>query len=149
MSSGDYDLRVMVIRHGLTEAEEVPLADPAMAMMHAARAHVVVDGVRFEFETFPGHIHEGDAAEAKFWIMEEDRGANGVRQPITGITGEIVCEDPGGLHEQHTPIESEVGVYLAMHTWTEAGSGKAIFRFVDADDDVREAAFEFPVAHRR
>lgn len=143
-SSGAYRLRLMVTRHGATAPLHVPFHDPAMGELHAARAHAEMEGMRVEFENFPGHIHSGDHATARFWLMNPERDASGVRQPITGFTGgTILCTDPAGFEEQHTPVEVEPGVYEASHTWTEAGEAQARFRVADG----KEAAFKFHVAH--
>lgn len=146
-SSGEYHLRVMALLHGATEPMEVPFDDHEMSELHLARAHINIEGIRFEFESFPGHVHEGDEAVSRFWVMEAERDANGVRQPLSGFQGVIACADPGGFLEEHAPVEVEPGVYEATHTWTEAGDARALFRFTSDDGHEHEAAFDFHVVH--
>lgn len=146
-NSGEYHLRVMATRPGVTEPLEIPFHDHEMAELHVGRAHVEIEGVRFEFESFPGHVHEGDEVVSRFWVMEAEPDASGVRQPLAGFQGTIACSDPGGFVEEHDPHEIEPGVYEATHTWTEAGDAKAFFRFDSPDGHSHEATFEFHVVH--
>lgn len=146
-SSGDYDLRVMVTRHGTGEPVEVPLADGPMMHLEVARAHVEVAGHRVEFETFPGHIHEGDEVEVKFWILEPERNAEGVRPPVTGLDTRVLCFELGELVEEHQALDEADGVYQVRHLFSSAGDAAATLRFPDDDGDEVAASFEFHVVH--
>lgn len=147
MSSGDYDLRVTVTRHGAAEPVEVPLMDPAMGHLGVARAHVEMAGHRVEFETFPGHIHEGDDAEVKFWILEPERDASGMRPPVTGLDVKILCFEGGLMVEEHHAHGHDDGAYEAVHTFAEAGIARAGVVFTDGHGNQVETGFEFNVAH--
>lgn len=146
-SSGDYDLRVMVTRHGSATPVEVPLMDHDMGMMSVARAHVEIDGHRVEFETFPGHVHEGDQVEVKFWVLEPERNAQGVRPPITGLDATILCFEKGVMVEDHSAHGHADGVYEAKHTFAAAGDARAGMEFTDSHGNVVETFFDFNVAH--
>lgn len=146
-SSGSYDLRVSVVRHGASEPVEVPLVDPAMAHMEAARAHVELDGYRVEFETFPGHIHQGDEVTVKFWVLDPERDASGSRPPITGLDAKVLCFEEGRIVEDHHAHGHDDGAYEAVHVFQAAGAASAGLRFTDAHGAELETSFDFSVAH--
>ncbi|MEX0599747.1 MAG: hypothetical protein WD423_06820 [Rhodothermales bacterium] len=144
MSSGSYHLRVagrthdhghMEVLHAMHEPIEV------------ARAHEVAGGYRVEFENYPGHVHEGQEATMKFWILEAERDDDGVRAPIEGLEVTINCEDASGKQESHTPEESEPGVYEATHTFDGNGEAHLSISYPGTDGEVAEADFHIPVAH--
>lgn len=146
-NSGEYHLRVMATHHGAAEPTEIPFHDHVMGELQVGRAHVEIEGVRIEFESFPGHLHEGAEAVSRFWVMEAEADASGQRAPLTGVEATIACADPGGFVEQHDPLEPEPGVYEATHVWTDAGEALASFHFRSPDGHEHEATFEFSVAH--
>lgn len=143
-SSGEYDLRVSGQRHG----------QAAMSVLHemgehmeVARAHAVVnEQYRIEVETFPGHLHEGDEAEVRFWVLDPDRNAEGIRPPITGLTNlRLHCVD-----EMHSTgiTEVEAGVYMVTHTFAEAGEAHLGLHLMNPDGSpMGEAEFTTHVAH--
>lgn len=142
-SSGDYELRVAGQRVGHTEVEVLHMmAEP----LHVVRAHMEAGLYRVEYENFPGHIHEGDMATLKFWVMEAEQDAAGNRPPVTGLTAEIECTDGAGK-ESHPATEPEAGVYQAEHTFTLAGEAHFTIRFTGADGQPAEADFHLHVAH--
>lgn len=151
-SSGEYHLRVVGLRTGHDETAAIPMHDTMQDMMgpvDVARAHAEAGGYRIEFESFPGHIHEGDETTFRFWVMEQEADADGNRAPITGLAGEIHCEEPNGESESHSPNEVEAGVYEATHTFVSAGEdGAAALHFTASDGTTEaEAEFELHIAH--
>lgn len=145
MSSGDYELRVSGMRHGEHAMQEM---HHMAEHLHVGRAHVETGGYRVEFESFPGHIHEGDTPTLTFWVMEADADpVTGERAPISGLAATIVCGDPSGTPETHQNVETEPGVYAANHTFGTAGDAAATIQFTGADANPAEAGFQFPVAH--
>lgn len=143
-SSGEYEVRVAGMRHG----------DAAMTVMHqmaehlhAARAHGELAENRVEFESFPGHIHQGETGAMRFWVMEAEKNADGVRSPITGLTDlKIHCIESDGSEELHAVNEIEPGVYEAEHAFDEAGEFHAGIHMTH-ENETHEAAFELHIAH--
>lgn len=143
-SSGDYELRVAGQRPGdadLSVLYEVP------DLLHTVRAHAEAGGYRVEFESFPGHIHEGDEAELGFWVMETERDASGERPPITGLTGDLHVIEAGGFDGSYTATEGPVGIYGGSHTFTSAGAAHAGLHFTGLDGQPAEASFDLDVVH--
>lgn len=139
-SSGEYEIRVAGMRHG----------DPELVVMHTMAEHMEVArahgelGVayRAEFESFPGHVHEGETVTLRVWVMEAERNAEGIRPPITGLTGtEIHVQLEGGAEESHALTESEPGLYEADHDFLEAGHYHIAFH-AEIDGQSYEAEFE-------
>ena len=103
---------------------------------------------RVEFESFPGHIHEGSAAEMRFWVMEAEKNAAGERPPITGLTAaRIHCLTGSNAEEFHAVTEIEPGVYQAEHSFTEAGEFHAGIH-LDVGGQAAEASFDLHIAHQ-
>lgn len=140
-SSGEYDLRVSVTRSGSTDSEVIYTMPEALAV---ARAHAEVAGYRVEFETFPGHLHEEDEGDIQFWVVEPERNADGIRPPIQGLVAQIGCLESSGASELHDAVEVEAGVYLATHTFAEAGEFIATLLLPGGE----EAAFTTHVVHQ-
>jgi len=143
-SSGDYELRVTGARPGDAEAQVLYTAPE---MLHVVRAHAEAGGLRVEFETFPGHIHEGNNAALRFWVMEPDRNQDGVRPPITGLTGDVHCLEAGGAEFTWTAVEVEPGVYEAEHLFASAGGAHVGLHFTAPDNSAAEAAYDVQVVH--
>lgn len=143
-SSGDYDLRVAGMRHG---DHEMMVLHEMSEHFHVARAHVEAAGYRVEFETFPGHLHEGDEATVRFWMMEAEADEDGERAPITGISAEVHCLESGGVEEHHHAVETEPGLYEADHHVQEAGPMHVGLHFTAQDGTEIEAALEIEIAH--
>lgn len=145
-SSGEYHLRVSGQRHGETELQvlhELP------ETMHCARAHAEAGGYRIEFETFPGHIHEGDAAAMRFWVMEIDRDpVTEVRPPVPGLSLDVHVAQTGGYDGLYPGSEIEPGVYEATHTFEAPEDTHAGLHFIGSDAQPAEAEFELHIAHK-
>lgn len=144
MSSGEYAIRVsgrrdhdasMVAMHSMPE------------MLHTARAHAEAGGYRIEFETFPGHLHENDTGTVKFWVMEQERNADGIRPAIADLVAEIHCLASDGSQEAHVAAELEPGVYQADHTFVTPGDFVGQLHFTGSDGLDAEAGFTTQVAH--
>ena len=145
MSSGEYMLRVTGQRAGEPEEEVLYELDEAI---HAVRAHAEAGGLRVEFETFPGHLHEGDVATMKAWIMEPERNDAGERPPIEGLEVTIVCNEAEGAVEQHLAIEESAGVYVADHEYLAVGDFVAQIRYPGTDGHEANVEFTTHVVHR-
>jgi hypothetical protein len=143
-SSGEYELQVTGMRPGEADAQ---VLHTAMELLHVVRTHAVEGGVRVEFETFPGHIHEDNTAALRFWVMEPDRNVDGVRPPITGLTGEIHCLEAGGADVVLAMVEIEPGVYEADHLFVSPGLAHVGLHFTAPDNSAAEAAFEIEIVH--
>jgi hypothetical protein len=147
VSSGEYELRVLGMLSGHTGMEEMTMSSE-VGHIEAAPAHAEAGGYRVEFESFPGHIHENDQVEFRFWIMEVDRDpVTDERPPIAGLTAEIHCAEPDGTSESHVAAEPEAGEYTATHTFVTAGDGEAEIHFTGADGTEASATFHLHVAH--
>ena len=139
-TSGEYDFRVIGIEGG--SIEELVLYE-APDHMEVERAHQEVGGFRVEFETFPGHLHEGTEAAIRFWITDAADG-----HVIASLVAEIHCTDGNGVAEEHNPPhEEEPGVYEAHHTLLEAGDAHFEIHFTGPDGAEQHAEFDVPVVH--
>ena len=143
MSSGEYDFRVMGIRLG--EVEEVVLYE-ATEHMEVERIHQEVGEYVVEFETFPGHVHEGGEAAVRFWIMEAEEH-DGQHHMMEGLHAEIHVTDANGAAMEHDPHEEEPGMYEAHHTFLEAGEAHFEIHFEGAGGAEHHAEFHVPVSH--
>lgn len=140
-SSGEYQLRVAALHHGATEMEVlIEEHDP----LHVGRAHEVVGDYRVEFESDPGHLHEGDVATLQFWVLTAEADADGERHPVEGLHHLIAhCVD-----DEHEPVEVEPGLYTAPHEFVEAGEFHVGLHIMNHDGGmVGEASFTGHVAH--
>jgi len=143
-SSGAYEIRVAGRR---PHDEAAVLMYEMHEMLHAARAHGELAAYRVEFESFPGHIHTGEVAAVRFWIMEPEKNENDVRPPITGLTAlQVHCLTESGAEELHAVTEIEPGVYEADHEFLEAGHFHAGLH-MDMNGETHEAAFDLNIAH--
>lgn len=147
MSSGEYDLRVTGMRHG---SEEMEVMHEMADHFNVGRAHVEEGDYRIEYEHFPGHMHEGDQAEVKFWIFEKEKDESGERPPVSGLDElHIHCTNPNETEEHHTSVmEEEAGEYVADHTFMGGGKAHMGIHFTDSEGTVIEAEFNFEVSHR-
>lgn len=143
-SSGAYGLRVAGQRPG--DADLVVLYNHPEPL-HAARAHAEAGGYRIEFETFPGHIHEGDEAEARFWVMETERNTEGVRPPITGLSPSVLITEEDGSSTMYAGTEASPGEYEAHHQFMVPGALQITFQFTGGDGQPAEAVFMHDIAH--
>lgn len=136
-SSGDYEIRVTGMAHSGHEMEEM-----FSGSMLVERAHADVGLYHIQYESDPGHIHEGDPAILNFWIALDDSG-----DPVLGLAAEIFAEDSLGAIATVNAAEGEGGLYWAEITFSEAGSGHAGIRFTAPDNSPIEADFHIDVAH--
>lgn len=144
-SSGEYDLRVAGIRHGGTEMEVMHEME---GHMEVARAHVNSGDYRIEYESFPGHIHDGETATVKFWIYEAEKDASGARPAVTGLAPHIHCTNPDGSNEHHDVItEESAGIYTVDHTFVGGGEAHMGTHFMAPDNTAVEAEFHLHVSH--
>lgn len=144
MTSGEYDFRVIGIQLG--DVEELVLYE-AVEHMEVERIHIEVGDLMVEFETFPGHVHEGGEAAARFWIMEADADADGHHHMMEGLSAEIHVTDANGAAMEHEAHEEEPGTYEAHHTFLEAGEAHFEIHFTVAGGAEQHAEFRVPVAH--
>lgn len=143
MSSGEYEVRVVGRPAG---RGEMAVLYEHSSHVEVARAHVEKDGYRIEYENFPGHVHEGQEAAVRFWVMEAEENASGERPPVENLEVEIHCTDPSGAEENHQAEEHDPGVYEAHHTLEDAGEAHFAVH-VPTDGGEIEADFHVPVAH--
>jgi hypothetical protein len=133
-TSGDYEARVVAQRVGHAEAETLY---QTTENLQVKRIHQEVGGYIVEFETTPGHIHEGDEAEVQFWILEASPDGHG--HAMEGLTVEIHCTDANGAEEHHDGHAHAGGLYET----------RAVFAIHFADDhgEKHEAEFHVPISH--
>lgn len=137
-SSGEYEIRVAGQRPD--DAEPVVMYEMP-EHLHAGRAHTDAGGYRVEFEAFPGHIHAGDEATPRFWVLEQEADDTGERPPITGLAAEIHVTEADGSEAHHTAAETDPGVYEADHTFGSVGDASVELHFTGADGSGAEAGF--------
>lgn len=143
-SSGDYDIRVVGTHTGTTEQLVLYQMDEHM---HVGRAHIETGDYRIEYESFPGHIHEGDAATIKFWIYEKEQDATGERPLVGDLSPHIHCANPDGTKEHHDSVTQEAtGIYVADHTFNSAGEAHMGIHFTAGNTNI-EAEFHPEVSH--
>lgn len=142
-SSGEYHLRVMAREHGAAEMEMLhEMHEP----VHVGRAHGDLGEWRAEFESFPGHIHEGEEAALRFWVTEEH--ADGESHPVEGMSPRVhVRNEDTGAEVMVTAEEHEPGVYEIHHHFDAAGEVHAGLHAQTSTGDPGEAAFHFHIAH--
>ncbi len=124
-ASGDHDIRVTGLRPG--DAALVVLHQET-SPLHAVRPHGNLGGRVIELEPNPGHIHEGDAADIQFWILDPTSGAG-----IAGLTPTILIDHAVTGHTEIAATAGPGGLYHAMHTFTEAGITTLGIRFLGTD----------------
>ena len=144
MSSGDYELQVAGMRHGETEPAVLHQMHEPLGV---GRAHVNQGGYRIEFESFPGHVHEGDEAVAKFWVKLAEANDAGERAPIPNLTPLITFVEVGSSrHEQHQAVEHEPGVYEASHMWMSHGEARSEISFTGANGEAVSVSFQYAIS---
>lgn len=135
-SSGDYEFRVMGMSHGGHEMEEMH-----STTMHVERAHADAGEYHVEYESDPGHIHEGNEAVLTFWVSLEDDEAAAV-----DLAAQIVVEESDGHTTTLDATEIEDGVYQATMTFVDAGETHAEIVLPAGDGSEVEADFHFHVS---
>ncbi len=138
-SSGEYEMRVVAQAHGAQHAEPIYEHDGHLPV---ERIHMAVGEYRVEMETFPGHVHEGDEAEVKFWVIEA-AGGHG----MGGLSASIHMDhEQSGQSTTHGAEEHAEGVYEALHTFAEHGETEVMIEFMDGHGENHQAAFHVRVA---
>lgn len=137
-SSGDYDLRVVGRRPDDEAAVEMHRPSEAL---QAVRAHTDAGGYAVEFEAFPGHIHQGDVADLRFWVMEQ-----GDQSPVPDLTPDIHVVEADDSEETVAASETDDGVYEAEHTFGSAGDATVTLQFTGTGGESAEATFSLPVS---
>lgn len=144
-SSGEYAVRVVGQRHGADHADILFERGQHLAV---ERIHREVGEYRIEMETFPGHLHEGDTAEVRFWAMSNEPGSGhgpGM-SPMGGLAPTIGMTHAGsGAGASHMGEEHEPGVYEAIHTFAEHGEVEITMGFDDDHGEHHEVVFNVPV----
>lgn len=142
-TSGEYELRVMAQEHGAESMETIhEVHDP----LHVGRAHADLGPWRVEFESFPGHVHEGEEAALRFWVTEEHE--DGESHPVEGLTPQVhVRNEATGQEVLVEAEEHEAGVYEVHHHFEEAGEVHGGLHAETPSGEAGEAAFHFEVAH--
>lgn len=135
-SSGEYDIRVVGARPGDDEASVLHVMD---GHLEVVRAHTDAGGYTVEFETFPGHIHAGDAASLRFWVTDGDT-------EVEGLEAEVHVSESGSVDELRPAEEVEPGVYEAEHSFEAAGPTHAGLHFAGAGGADAEGAFDIEIS---
>ena len=143
-TSGEYEARVVGQLTGSTESLTLY---QSVEHLHVERIHQEVGEFIVEFETFPGHVHEGDEVEATFWILEASTDGHAHGHPVEGLTPDIVCTDSDGATEEHVAHVHGAGEYGADHTAIEAGTASFEIHFSDTGGTDHHAEFAVPVSH--
>ncbi len=143
-SSGEYYLRVSGTPHGHSDLEILyTIGDP----LNVDRIHQEMGGYKIEFETYPGHVSEGDEAEVKFFVSLEDHDGHGGNM-MTGLHAEIHATDTNGTPVAYAADEhGGPGVYSSHHTFTEAGETQFEFHFENPNGQEYIVEFHVPVSH--
>lgn len=141
-TSGEYRLRVRAEHPDWDEAQVLHEDDETLEV---ARAHAEAGGYRIEFESFPGHVHEGESAALRFWVMEQEEDESGTRPPIEGLSPEVHVTESDGHGAEHSAAETEAGVYEADHIFDHGGDATIGLHFTGSDGNPAEAEFELPV----
>lgn len=142
VTSGEYRLRVRAKHPDWDEAHVIHEADETLEVV---RAHAEAGGYRIEFESFPGHVHEGESATLRFWVMEAEEDGSGTRPPVEGLSPEVHVTEADGHGAEHPAEETEAGVYEADHTFDHAGDATIGLHFTGSDGSPAEAEFTLPV----
>lgn len=142
-TSGEYDLRVMAQEHG---AESMAMIHEVHDPLQVGRAHADLGPWRVEFESSPGHVHEGEEAALRFWITEEHE--DGESHPVEGLAAQVhVRNEATGQEVLVEAEEHEAGVYEIHHHFEEAGEIHGGLHADTPSGEAGEAAFHFEVAH--
>lgn len=148
VTSGEYEFRIMgVPHHGDGHGHAAEELHHMEEHFHVERAHVEAGGYRVEYESFPGHVHEGLTPILKFWVMEMDSDASGNRAPIVGLDANMRCTESDGMVHNEATVETAPGVYEATHTIQSAGDTRVALLFTGSDSNPAEAEFEIHVDH--
>lgn len=136
-ASGMYDIRVTGLRESDTD---LVVLYEAPAPLEAVRVHEDVGGYHVELEPDPGHIHEGDSSDIRYWIVDEDTEVG-----ITGLTPTIWVEESDGTTSEYAAAEGADGLYHASHAFSMAGTTVLGIRFIGSDQMEAEWSLEIEV----
>lgn len=136
-SSGDYELRVLGMKHMGHMMEEMHTMS-----FHVERAHTDAGPFHIEYESVPGHIHAGAEAMLMFWVAMDDSGDS-----ATGLTAQILVEESDGHVTTFEADEVEPGVYHAMMDFVDGGEAHAEIVLLDENGQEVAADFHFSVAN--
>lgn len=142
-SSGEYEVRVVARRPGGDHADVI---HERPGHLEVERVHREVGPYRVEMETYPGHLHEGDEAEVRFWVGTGGGDGHGGMSPMHGLdaTVQIMHGGSGGSEVSHMADEHDPGVYEVHHTFDEHGEAEVHMGFDDGNGH-HEVAFALPV----
>lgn len=143
-TSGEYEIRVVGEVAG---SSETLVLYQAAEHLHVERIYEEVGDYVIQFETFPGHLHEGQTAEVVFWVLEAGADGHAHGHGVAGLGPEIVCTDPSGAVEEHHAHAHAEGEYGTEHTFLEAGTAHFELHFTDGAGVDRHAEFSAPVSH--
>jgi len=136
-ASGEYEIRVMGLR---PSDDELVLLYEQPTLLNAVRPHADVDGYHLTLEPDPGHIHEGDTSDIRFWILDKDS-----EEPVSGLTATVWVEESDGTVSEYDGDEGADGLYHASHSFSQAGATVLGVRFVGADQQEHEWSLEMEV----
>lgn len=120
-SSGEYELRLMGAEHSEHEMEEM---DSIFVTVN--RAHADVAQYHVQYESDPGHIHEGDTVALSTWIAIEETG-----DPVTGLAVQFVVEESDEVVTVLDAVEGDAGVYSAEMMFGIDGDVHMDIQFTD------------------
>ncbi len=120
-SSGEYELRLMGAEHSEHEMEEMD-----HIFVTVERAHADVAQYHVQYESEPGHIHEGDAVTLTAWIALEATG-----EPVTALLLQFVVEESDGVVTVLDAVEAEAGVYTSGMPFEIDGEAHVDIQFTD------------------
>jgi hypothetical protein len=142
VSSGDYEMRAMGVPHHDDghghDPEELHHMDEHY---HVHRANKDAGGYRVEYESFPGHIHAGETATLKFWVVDSNTDL-----PVGGLAPNIRCFETGGVEHVDASTEPATGVYELAHVVDTAGTTSISLLFIGADSNPAEVRFDITVS---
>lgn len=134
-SSGDYEFRVMGVRHGGHDMEQIHTMT-----MHVERAHKDAGPYHVEFESTPGHIHEEGETVLRCWVSFDYDGT-----AATGLTVQFVVEESDGHTTTLDATEVESGLYEAALTFEHHGEAHVEIKLSGAGVTAAEVDFHVDV----
>lgn len=148
VASGEYEFRIMgVPHHGGEHGHAAEELHHVHEHVHVERAYVEAGGYRIEYESSPGHVHEGLTPILTFWVMEKGMDSSGNHPPIVGLNATIRCTEANGMIHNEPAVETAPGVYEAPHTILSPGDARVALLFTGSDSNPAEAEFNIHVDH--
>ena len=145
--AGTYNIRLQGRRTGQSAMQTI--FQPATSIT-PVRQHVDVGTWRVEFEPSPGLNQAGEAPTVKFYVMQATAGTDGVRAPVTGLTGVTIrCVGPNATSQTHEVTETPAGsgAFSASHTFVTNGWAKAILSFTGPGGQPATATGNFGIGN--